>query len=185
MVPNPASLLKKAGVEAAKQAVKNELKKETKAQVKKKASKTAASSSTKKTGRKGKEPQRYKSRPGKEWKEKIQGKAQVTGGKKNPDVGHSWKSRKEAIKAAKRSDVTEVQMDLGVNRMLPKGAKLGPKGNRRPDVAYKTKDGKLHQVEVESRTDVESKLLARMKDTKSKFPEHMQGEVDVIKRIPD
>ena len=149
----------------------------------KKAVKETVKEATKKTVKQtAKKPQTYKVEAGKEWKAKIRGKAQVTGGRNKPDVVHSWKSRKEAIKAAKRSDVVEVQMDLGVNRLLPKGSKIGPKGNRRPDVAYKTKDGKIHQIEVPSKTDNRGNLVNRMKDTKSKFPEGMGGEVDVIER---
>ena len=150
----------------------------------KKAVKETVKEATKKTVKQtAKKPQTYKVKAGKEWKEKIKGRAQVTGGKKKPDVVHSWKSRKEAIKAAKRPDVVEVQMDLGVNRLLPKGSKIGPKGNRRPDVAYKTKDGKIHQIEVPSRTDLTRKLDTRMDDTRSKFPKGMQGETNVIERI--
>ncbi|MDP4840324.1 MAG: DUF637 domain-containing protein, partial [Alphaproteobacteria bacterium] len=175
MIPNPASLAKKAVVEGVKQAAKTQLKKEIKGKAKKKVAKETAKKAAKK-------PQTYEVKAGKGWKAKIKGRAQVTGGKKNPDGVHSWKSRKEAIKAAKRSDVVEVQMDLGVNRLLPKGSRIGPKGNRRPDVAYKTKDGKIHQIEVPSRTDNRGNLINRMKDTKSKLPEGIGGEVDVIER---
>jgi hypothetical protein len=122
-------------------------------------------------------------REGQEWKGKIHGRAQVTGTRNNPDKVHAFKTKKEAIRAAKRDDVTYVQMDRGVNRMLPKENRLGPKGNRRPDVAYKTKDGKIHQVEVESRTDDARQLRQRMEDTRSKFPKEMQnGRTDVIRR---
>ncbi len=145
--------------------------------------KEVAKEGTKKTTKKtAKKPQTYEVKAGKEWKAKIRGTAQVTGGKKNPDVVHSWKSRKEAIKVAKRPDVVEVQMDLGVNRLLPKGSKIAPKGNRRPDVAYKTKDGKIHQIEVPSKTDKLKKLDARMDDTTSNFPINMQGNNKTIIR---
>lgn len=145
--------------------------------------KEVAKEGTKKTAKKtAKKPQTYEVKAGKEWKAKIRGKAQVTGGKKKPDVIHSWKSRKEAIRAAKRPDVVEVQMDLGVNRLLPKSSKIAPKGNRRPDVAYKTKDGKISQIEVPSKTDKVKDLRNRMEDTANKFPKGMDGEIDVIIR---
>lgn len=43
--------------------------------------------------------------------------------------------------------------DRGMNRLLQEGGKIKP--NRRPDVTYRTKDGKIHQIEVQSKSDVE------------------------------
>jgi hypothetical protein len=108
-------------------------------------------------------------RPGQEWKEKIKGKGQKTG-----TPGHATASYREAIEVAKRKDVTEVNIDLGVNRLLPDGSKMKP--NTRPDVTYKTKDGKIHQIEVPSKTDTNKKLMARMEDTNSRLPDRIQGE---------
>jgi hypothetical protein len=108
-------------------------------------------------------------RPGQEWKEKIVGKGQKTG-----TDGHVLKSYKEAVGVAKKKEVTEVLVDRGINRLLPKGSKIKP--NRRPDVAYKTSDGKIHQIEVPSKTDNIRDLNARMQETRNRLPDNSQGE---------
>jgi hypothetical protein len=128
-----------------------------------------------------KKDQPWTIREGQEWKAKIKGTGQHTG----QDTAHAFRSNRIAVEMAKRKDVTEVTIDRGVNRMLPKGSKIKP--NRRPDVTYKTTDGKIHQIEVPSASDDPKKLIARMKDTKLKIPENMQGRTDVksIKRLED
>jgi hypothetical protein len=42
-----------------------------------------------------------------------------------------------------------------------------------------TKDGTIDQIEVRSASDKAEDLLARMRDTRSKLPLHMQGRTDL------
>ncbi|MFN9001755.1 MAG: hypothetical protein ACK5VW_06830, partial [Holosporales bacterium] len=111
-------------------------------------------------------------RPGQEWKGKIVGKAQKTG-----TPGHQSTSYREAIGAAKRENVDAVLLNRGANRLLPEGQKI--RANTRADVTVRTKDGKLHQTEVPSKTDNPRELKTRMETTKDKLPESMQGRTDV------
>ncbi len=113
--------------------------------------------------------------PGQEYKYKVIGKGQDTGTK-----GHSYASRKEAIKQAKREDVEVVLMDLGYNRFVKPTLGRGIYSNRRPDVLYRTTDKRLHSVEVPSRTDKDWLLRFRNEETMGKLPEWMQGTVDVV-----
>jgi hypothetical protein len=172
--------------EALKKAVKN---------AGKTASKTTGKDSAKKAGKavdKGKEPlhpqaqvnqgasgskgglskeQPWNVRKGQEWKEKIVGRAQKTG-----TEGHDIRSYREAIRAAKREDVDKVFLNRGIKK-----ASDHPIGrpNTRPDVTIRTKDGKIHQVEVPSKTDYDPILRARMEDAKSRLPKNMRGETDL------
>ena len=116
-------------------------------------------------------------RPGQEWKAKIYGKGQRTG-----TSGHATESYKEAIRAAKREDVTAVFLDRGIsNRVL--GVKKGDPAyitpNRRPDITIVYKDGTIQQIEVGSKSDFRDALRARMRDTRSKLPKERRGDVDV------
>ena len=113
---------------------------------------------------------------------KIWGKEQVTGGKVK-DYAHGEESLRIAEELAKNPDVKVIMLNRGINRYLDKDGKLLP-GNTRPDVSYLTKDGKVHQVEVQSRTDYADQLQARMKETQKKLPEEMHGgATEVIERF--
>ena len=115
-------------------------------------------------------------REGQEWKNKIYGKAQKTG-----TEGHSFRSYREAIKAAKKENVESVYLNQG----LKKASGHPIKPNNRPDVTVVTKDGKVHQIEVPSKTDDVKKLEKRMDDARAKLPEEMQGENDIRKITKD
>ena len=120
-------------------------------------------------------------KPDKSWKLKLHGNPQITGGR-IPDREHAFISLKEAIAAAKNPNVTYVQMDLGINRMLPKELHFKPKGNIRPDVGYKTKDAKVHTTEVPSKTDKVKSLQSKLEKTNEKLPKSLQGKTKVIER---
>ena len=107
-------------------------------------------------------------RDGQEWKEKVVGRAQKTG-----TDGHSFRSYREAIKAAKQEDVDKVLLNRGVNRVLDE--KIRP--NRRPDVTVVRKTGRIDQVEVPSRTDKPRDLKIRMEDTRSNLPHNTRGDI--------
>jgi hypothetical protein len=109
-------------------------------------------------------------RDGQEWKEKVVGRAQKTG-----TDGHSFRSYREAIKAAKQEDVDKVLLNRGVNRVLDE--KIRP--NRRPDVTVVRKSGRIDQVEVPSRTDDVDLLRKRMNDTSNYFPRSRVGKNDI------
>ena len=109
-------------------------------------------------------------RDGQEWKEKVVGRAQKTG-----TDGHSFRSYREAIKAAKQEDVDKVLLNRGVNRVLDE--KIRP--NRRPDVTVVRKTGRIDQVEVPSRTDDVDLLRKRMDDTSNYFPRSRVGKNDI------
>ena len=111
-------------------------------------------------------------RPGQEWKAKIYGKAQKTG-----TDGHRVRTYREAIALAKRDDVEVVALNRGVNRFLSKDEKIKP--NTRPDAGFRTTDGKIHQIEVPSKTDVPKKLEQRMRDTNQRLPSEKHGEYDI------
>ena len=112
-------------------------------------------------------------REGQEWKTKVYGKAQVTGGK---DVvageAHAFRSYREAINAAKKEDVSEVFLNRGVRKAT--GHPIA-KPNTRPDVTIRRAGGRIDQVEVRSRTDQPKDLRARMDATESRLPASMQG----------
>jgi hypothetical protein len=111
-------------------------------------------------------------REGKEWRQKIIGKAQKTG-----TPGHDIRSYREAIMAAKRDDVGMVFLNRGYN--LATGLRI--KSNRRPDVLIQTRDGKIHPIEVPSRTDDWDNLEERNKEALDKLPLHMQGKYKLKK----
>ena len=123
--------------------------------------------------KKGEQP--WVVRPGQEYKNKIFNNAQKTG-----TEGHSFASRKEAIKQAKREDVEVVLMDLGYNRFVKPTLGRGIYSNRRPDVLYRTTDKRLHAVEVLSKSDKNPLLELRNYEALNKLPEWMQGTVDVV-----
>jgi len=116
--------------------------------------------------KKGEQP--WTVRPGQEYKNKIIG----TGQKTQTD-GHAQESYRQALEIAKRNDVEALMLNRGMNRMLPSGSKIKP--NTRPDITYKTGDGKIHQVEVPSRSDRPVDLMQRMKRTNEQLPQEMQG----------
>ena len=91
----------------------------------------------------------------KSWKAKIHGTAQKTG-----TPGHQFRMYKEAIKEAKKSNVTRVHLDHGYNRAL----NLDPKTispNRRPDVVSIYDNKNVLRIEVQSKTDVPAILRSR------------------------
>jgi hypothetical protein len=133
-----------------------------------KAGTEAAKETTKKVSKKAAKEQPWTIRPGQEWKGKVVGKAQKTG-----TPGHAGQSYKEAIKEAKKPDVEKVFLNRGIKKASdhPIG-----KPNTRPDVTIKTKDGKIHQREVPSKTDKDYLLEKRMDDATSRLPKQMRGD---------
>ena len=114
------------------------------------------------------------------WKGKVVGLPQKTGEKEtltsvlNP---HAKESARIAIELAKDANVAKVFLNRGIKKASGNPIQGS---NRRPDVTYVTKDGKVHQVEVQSRTDDYDMLLDRMKLSKKQLPENMQGDTKVI-----
>ncbi|MEN8237135.1 MAG: hypothetical protein ABFQ95_06305, partial [Pseudomonadota bacterium] len=113
-------------------------------------------------------------RPGQEWKMKIVGRGQRT---KTP--GHALESYKIAIREAKKPQTQTVLLDKGVNRALPENIRP----NRRPDVLVVQKNQKINQHEVQSISDRPNDLMARMDDTRSRFPKDLRGE-NKLHKIP-
>jgi hypothetical protein len=74
-------------------------------------------------------------------------------------------------------NVEKVFLNCGIKKASGHPIK-GP--NNRPDITYVTKDGKVHQIEVESLTDIGKDLNARMKLNNDLLPTHMQGEYKTI-----
>ena len=108
------------------------------------------------------------------WKSKIFGRAQATGS----DVLHQSKSYAIAIEAAKHPEVTHVYLNRGIHKALEDmGRKelLRLPCNRRPDVMFVTRDGKVHFCEVASKTDVFRNLKLRMDKLRQTLPESMRG----------
>jgi hypothetical protein len=52
------------------------------------------------------------------------------------------------------------------------------KPNTRPDVTVVTKDGRIHQIEVPSKTDRLAVLQDRMEEARLRLPESARGEID-------
>ncbi len=91
----------------------------------------------------------------KSWKLKIHGTAQKTG-----TPGHQFRTYREAIAEAKKSNVTSVHLDHGYNR----GLGLNPKTiqpNRRPDVLSVYDNKSVARIEVQSSSDVPAILRSR------------------------
>lgn len=115
-------------------------------------------------------------RPSQEWKTKIVGKAQKTG-----TPGHAQTSYREAIKAAKDEDVEKVFLNRGLKKAS--GHPIA-RPNTRPDITVVDKGGKVHQIEVPSKTDRPELLDARMRGAAARLPKEMQGgtiRVDIKK----
>jgi hypothetical protein len=114
------------------------------------------------------------------WKTKIVGLPQKTGSKEtltsvlNP---HAKESARIAMEIAKRPDVDKVFLNRGIKKASGHPIQGS---NRRPDVTYVTKDGKVHQIEVASASDKDWLLLQRMEDSASLLPKERQGKIDVI-----
>ncbi|MDP3371281.1 MAG: hemagglutinin repeat-containing protein, partial [Candidatus Paracaedibacteraceae bacterium] len=134
----------------------------------KKAAQEAAKETTKKVSKKAAKEQPWIIRPGQEWKGKVVGKAQKTG-----TPGHAGQSYKEAIKEAKKPDVEKVFLNRGLKKSSGHPIQ---KPNNRPDVTIRTKDGKIHQTEVPSKTDKDYLLEKRMDDATSRLPKQMRGD---------
>jgi hypothetical protein len=105
-------------------------------------------------------------RPGQEWKQKIIGKAQKTG-----TPGHAKESYKAAIREAKDPQMEKIYLNRGIRRVT-KDASVEATftRNRRPDVTAVKKDGKIQQVEVQSKTDDAADLTARMQQVQARLP---------------
>jgi len=87
-----------------------------------------------------------------------------------------------AVREAKDPNVARVYMNRGMHRVTKDtGTPLKFKQNRRPDVTVVQKDGKIRQIEVQSKTDDPGNLMARMDDTKRQLPERMQGKTGLLK----
>jgi hypothetical protein len=94
-------------------------------------------------------------KPSKDWKNKIEGKAQKTG-----TPGHQFRTYREAIGYAKDPKVEKVHLDHGYNRALGLDPKtISP--NRRPDVTAIYSNKNVARVEVVSKTDSPLKLHRR------------------------
>jgi sporulation protein YlmC with PRC-barrel domain len=121
--------------------------------------------------------QAWNTRPGKEWKAHVYGKAQKTG-----TPGHAEESYRKTIEAfrGKLPGVGEVER-VHLNEGLGKVTGLPIKPNTRPDVTIVTKDGRVHQIEVASKTDKLEDLQARMDAAQKLLPEQMQGITKVFK----
>ncbi|MBI9019618.1 MAG: Hint domain-containing protein [Phycisphaerae bacterium] len=94
----------------------------------------------------------------KSWKAKIVGTGQKTG-----TPGHQFRTFREAIAEAKKTDVMRVHLDHGYNRSLG----LPPKSispNRRPDVVSIYADGRVKRFEVVSKSDRPAELMQRNLD---------------------
>ncbi|MDX1917442.1 MAG: hypothetical protein SFT68_05625 [Rickettsiaceae bacterium] len=62
-----------------------------------------------------------------------------------------------------------------LNQGINKIASIKGKTNYRPDVAWITKDGKIHVLEVKSDSDKMKDLEKRAEDTNTKLPDHLKG----------
>jgi hypothetical protein len=120
--------------------------------------------------------QAWNIRPGKEWKAHVYGKAQKTG-----TSGHAEESYRKTIEAfrGKLPGVGEVER-VHLNEGLGKVTGLPIKPNTRPDVTIVTKDGRVHQIEVASKTDNRRDLKARIDAARKRLPEQMQGTTKVF-----
>jgi len=114
----------------------------------------------------GKWPQKE----GKEWRDKIVGKAQKTG-----TDGHAFRSNREAVKAAKNEDVEKVYLNRGYKKAT--GHPIDP--NRRPDVTVVKKSGKVDAIEVPSKTDKLKELKLRNEKAMKQLPPEKRGEVKI------
>ena len=102
---------------------------------------------------------------------KILGEAQVTG-----TLGHAFTSRVIAWRYALDPSVERVTLDLGYKRLLGEGTfRWGP----RPDVGIFFKNGTVKIFEVQSATDISSKLFNKNFFFMQRWS--IPGEVQVIK----
>ncbi len=116
-------------------------------------------------------------RAGQEWKTKIVGQAQKT-----KTDGHSFRSYREAIRAAKREETERVFLNRGIKKASGHPIE---RPNTRPDVAIADRTGRVHQIEVPSRTDDIDLLQLRMDYATLRLPEHMRGENQIINIIKE
>ena len=105
------------------------------------------------------------------WKAKIEGRAHPTG-----TPGHSFRTYREAIKAAKDPNVESVHINHGYNRALGLEPKT-IKPNRRPDVTiiHKANGNRtriVRRIEVKSKSDVRHKLLERNRALDEQIQQH-------------
>lgn len=125
----------------------------------------------------------WAAKEGKEWRDKIIGKAQKTGGKtRETQTGeHAVRSYREAITAAKREEVDKVYLNRGYKKAT--GESITP--NRRSDVTIVRKDGKVDAIEVQSKTDDPAILWQRNDEALRQLPPERQGEIWIIKPTED
>lgn len=71
-------------------------------------------------------------------------------------------------------------MDVGYNRFVKPTLGKGIYSNRRPDVLFRTKDGRLHAREIPSKSDKNPILESRNDEAMRKLPEQMRGTVEVV-----
>ena len=114
---------------------------------------------------------RWPQKEGKGWRDQITGRAQQTG-----TEGHRFRSYREAIIEAKKSDTEHVYLDRGYKKAT--GESVTP--NRRPDVTVVKKDKTVHAIEVRSKTDDVDVLHQRNQEAIRQLPPERQGNVDVI-----
>lgn len=119
------------------------------------------------------EPYQREGELGGNWDKKIIGFGQPTG-----TIGHAEASEQMSIELAKKSDVKAVFINQGINKV----AQLIGKTNFRPDVAWITEDGKIHVLEVQSKSDEKVDLNERAKAAINRLKKPLQGTSDV-KRV--
>ena len=115
---------------------------------------------------------RWPQKEGKGWRDQITGRAQQTG-----TEGHRFRSYREAIIEAKKSDTEHVYLDRGYKKAT--GESVTP--NRRPDVTVVKKDKTVHATEVRSKTDEVDVLYQRNREAMRQLPPEREGKVHVIK----
>jgi hypothetical protein len=114
------------------------------------------------------------------WKTKIIGEAQWTGTRAEQTMrtnAHAEQCYRAAIELAQDPNVEKVFLNRGIKKASGHPIQGS---NRRPDVTYVTKDGKVHAIEVESFTDLKKDLIGRVERVINELPEHMRGNVDKI-----
>ena len=114
---------------------------------------------------------RWPQKEGKGWRDQITGRAQQTG-----TEGHRFRSYREAIIEAKKSDTEHVYLDRGYKKAT--GESVTP--NRRPDVTVVKKDKTVHAIEVRSKTDRREVLFQRNQEAIRQLPPEKRGKVRVI-----
>lgn len=91
---------------------------------------------------------------------------------------HAEQCYRAAVELAQDPNVEKVFLNRGIKKASGHPIQGS---NRRPDVTYVTKDGRIHQIEIESLTDKNKDLLGRVGQSRDQLPEHMQGEIDIIR----